>query len=803
MRSLQPSWILAAVPLLLGTYFAGGQNPPPGGPNSNPAYQQLRNIGLTGESFAVHDLDVKRDAATFHLRSGTVCFIPAVENKVTGAVFTGDGNMILEAPLATERRNLKLLTKSDEFSENFSQMVLRFTDSTYDEVRKGGAATQGTCDAGLLRDSQTVLRKKLNYNLSARILEDVLRTGPGGLFVAFVHGKRYDDKLLYIVDPDGAPEASPEEVELMTYGEGKFGIWAAFGLSPEYRAALGAAAASGSRIHIEHQELDTTIESNATLTGKARTEFVALSPGMRVVPFDLHGTLRVQSVTGEEGQPLSFIQEDKNDDPDYYVILPSALARGAKYTVTAAYSGKDAVMNEGGGNYYPVARHDWYPSNAGARLGDYTSFDMIFRVPKGMKMAVSGSLLGESQEGGHSVTTWKTEVPQPVAGFQFGRMKEQDANLKTPEMVIATYANDAPPDWASHLEGSTMGNLSTVSMMKGPLIDAQNVVPLYTEYFGPLPIKRLALTQQTACNYGQSWPGLIWLPICSFFDSTVRHQLGLDWADRGYWDVVTPHEIAHQWWGHLVGFRSYRDQWMSEGFADFSASLYLQRGYGKESPKVYAKFWNDERTSIVEKNKEGFRAIDVGPVTMGYRLNNAKAGFNIARNLIYPKGAYILHMIRMMMWDSQAGDQHFKETMRDFTQTYAGRSASTENFKSLLEKHMTREMNAAGDGKMDWFFNEYVYGTALPSYSFESSFEQSPAGDVIFAYKLTQSGVDDSFRMPVPVYLESADGHILFVGRIQAKGNATKEGKVPLRGMKDVPKRALINYNHDILAAVN
>ena len=113
-------------------------------------------------------------------------------------------------------------------------------------------------------------------------------------------------------------------------------------------------------------------------------------------------------------------------------------------------------------------------------------------------------------------------------------------------------------------------------MMKGPLSEAQIAVGLYSGYFGVLPFKRLSITQQTACNYGQSWPGLVWLPICSFYDITVRHNLGLDWADRGYWKVVTPHEVAHQWWGHTVGFNSYRDQWMSEGFADFSASLFLR-----------------------------------------------------------------------------------------------------------------------------------------------------------------------------------------------------------------------------------
>jgi hypothetical protein len=107
------------------------------------------------------------------------------------------------------------------------------------------------------------------------------------------------------------------------------------------------------------------------------------------------------------------------------------------------------------------------------------------------------------------------------------------------------------------------------------------------------------LSQQTASDYGQSWPELVWLPLTYFLDTTTRHMMNqmtgrLSDDPHGYFKVVTPHEVAHQWWGHTVGFGSYRDQWMSEGFADASAALYLQAVYTKE-PQRYLDFWNDER----------------------------------------------------------------------------------------------------------------------------------------------------------------------------------------------------------------
>jgi Peptidase family M1 domain len=785
-------------------YFVEAQAVSPAGPNADPTYQALRNLTLGGESFTVANLDLKRDAGTFHLRSGTVCFAMPVQGQVTGAVFVGDGNFVLTPPSATEASSLKLLTKENEFSENFNHLVLRFTDSTYQDIKKSGTAGSTPCDAGLLKDSQNTTRHRLHYNLSARLLEDVLGNNPSGLFFAFIHGKRYNDKLLFMIDPHGAPEVAPEEVELMTYDENKSGIWTAFRLSPEYRKSIGGSA-HNFRFHIEHQVLDVTIEKNANLSGKATTTFVARGEGLRVVPFDLHSTLRVQSVTAEDGQGLAFIQEDKNDDPEFYVILPKALpASAGKVTITTTYGGKDAVFNEGNGNYYPVARENWFPSSGGG-LGDYTNFDMTFHIPKGMKMAATGSLISESNDSGQNVTVWKSDIAQPVAGFQFGKMKEEDAKLTSPAgFVVAAYANEEPPSWASRMTGGTMGTLSTVSMMKGPLSEAQYAVGLYTEYFGPLPFKRLSMTQQTACNYGQSWPELVWLPTCSFYDSTVRHQLGLDWGDRGYWKVVAPHEVAHQWWGQLVGFDSYRDQWMSEGFADFSASLFLENAYGKKSQKEFHDFWEDERKSVVEKNAMGFRPIDVGPVTMGYRLNNSRTGGSITRDLIYPKGAYILHMVRMMMWNRQTGDQQFKETMRDFVKTYAGRAASTEDFKAMVEKHMTAEMKAFGNGSMDWFFNEYVYGTALPAYHLDyANFDPDANGDLVFSFKATQAGVNENFRMLVPIYFELADGHTIFIGRAQLVGNSSTEQKVALKGLKEKPRGVFLNYNDDVLAAKN
>jgi len=411
-------------------------------PNSDPAYQALRNISLSGEAVSVSNVELKREAGTFHLHSGVICFVAPVNGKVTGAVFIGDGNFVLDPPMDMERKSLKLLTKEDEFSENFSQMVLRFTDSTYDELKNLGKPGASGCDAGPLKDSQHTTRHKLKTNLEARILEDVLSTEPGGLFIAFIHGKHYDSQELYQIDP----HEGRDQVDFMTYDENKFGEWASFPMSRD-----GKKFGIGQPIEISHQQLDTTLEKSADLIGKAKTEFTAQLNGLRVVPFDLFHTLRVRSVKTESGEALSFIQEDKNDDADFAVILPKPLAVGAKLTITTEYEGKEAVRNEGGGNYFPVAREDWYPNNPSGGLGEYASYEMTFHIPKGMQMAATGIRVSESNKGGQNVTVWKSEAPQTVAGFSFGRFKMEEAKLEKPEYLVQSFANQESPDWVQSL----------------------------------------------------------------------------------------------------------------------------------------------------------------------------------------------------------------------------------------------------------------------------------------------------------------------------------------------------------------
>jgi hypothetical protein len=433
---------------------------------------------------------------------------------------------------------------------------------------------------------------------------------------------------------------------------------------------------------------------------------------------------------------------------------------------------------------------------------------MTFRYPKQFTFVGTGAPVEpDSKEGDVGIAKWssgKTELA--VAGFNYGRFKRKEVMDKDTGYNVEFYANVEIPNELRQIQQdiermesqgiktmTTLGSISTTGMADPAIADAQNAMRIYNAFFGKLPYTRIAMTQQPAAGFGQAWPTLVYMPYLAYIDTTQRAQLlGTRGGTDTFWRYVAPHEVAHQWWGHIIGWDSYRDQWMSEGFAEFSASLYVQLTRGNEK---FVDFWEDLRKQIVEATPatRDRKPYTVGPVTQGYRLNNAKTG-NIARVLIYPKGAYILHMLRMMMYkQGQGGDQAFQTMMKDFVQTHYNQPVSTEHFKVAVEKHMTKEMDIDKNGKMDWFFDQWVYGTEVPAYKFE----YTVSNEGVLNGKITQSGVSDQFVMLVPIYLDMGKGWAK-LGSATLVGNRSveiKDLKLPAK-----PKRMAIAAMNDVLA---
>jgi hypothetical protein len=785
--------------------------------NLDPVYTSLRQLGK-GDDFAgsyatVNNLKLKRDAANFTLKSGELYFITPVEGKVTAAVFLGEGEMSLTPPTDIEKHSLSIFTNEPSITEQFTKLVLRFTDKTFDEVKSSPNATMKTGGPAAsqardtYRDNQELLRKRLRDNRESRTLYDIYNPAGETFFMAFINGKRFN-KLVFLLDPFGVPLATPEEIALFSYGETDGGMWTAFHREDEYKKGTASSSEDNRLIDITRHEMDAAIKGTH-LAVTDRLTFRNLHAGTRLVPFELFRTLRVSRVQDADGNDLSFIQESKDEDSDFAVIAAKPLEAGQSYQFTIQYDGDGALRDSGGGNYILIPRSTWYPGNANTLFAeDRAIFDMTFRFPKSVTFVGTGAPTGpEAKEGDLTVAKWssgKTELA--VAGFNYGRFKKKMISDKESGYDVEFYANTEVPDELKDIQNqidrieaqggktmTTLGSISTTAMADPALADAQNASRIYNAYFGKLPYSRIAMTQQPAPNFGQAWPTLVYMPYLAYVDTTQRNQLiGTRGGTDTFWRYVAPHEIAHQWWGHIIGWDSYHDQWMSEGFAEFSASLYVQFTRGNDK---FVEFWEDQRKQIVEASPatKDRKPYTVGPVTQGYRLNNGKTG-GVARFLIYPKGAYILHMLRMMMYQqTKGGDVRFQEMMKDFVKTHFNQPVSTEDFKAIVEKHMTPEMNVDNSGKMDWFFNQWVYGTQVPAYKLD--YQLSSEG--VLNGKITQSGVSDDFIMLVPLYIDTGKGWAK-LGSARLVGNTSleiKNVKLPM-----VPKRVAICAMNDVLA---
>jgi hypothetical protein len=761
--------------------------------NSDPNYRALRD-GKLDKTFTVSNLTLKRDVATIRLNSGRISFITPVLDRVVIGVFVGEGEFTFEPYLAIERNRMKLVTGSETVSEQFSRIVIAFTDDTFQEIQNSSQSGGSSADSqalDTLRELQNRLRNRDrggDENLEAELLADLYNPKLAGAFNAFIFGKKRNDLRLQI-RPRGSLDC--EEVLLLNadFNNEQAGIMYSGHFESEYKNGTASSGEDKSVIDAEHYKIENSIKGER-LAATAELTFTATVDGERVLGLELLQELRVtRALFGDK--EMGFIQEDKKKDGAFHVIFPEPLVKGRKYKLTLDYQGEKVLENAGGGNFSVRYRTSWYPSVNS--FNDRATFDLTFKVPKQNSLVSVGKLVKEWQEGDIAVSHWVSDIPLAVAGFNYGRFKKKEVTDADTKYQIEGYAVTEMPDG---LRNTEVGGLAPSRLLDNSLAEATNAMRVFSHYFSPLPYGRIAITQQPEGFFGQAWPTLVFLPLVSYLDSTQRFMLlgGINKSLTDFVDEVNAHEVSHQWWGHIVGWTSYHDQWLSEGFAFFSAGLYLKAT--EQKPDKYLGYWKSAQQLLMEKTQFGLRPNDVGPVWLGYRSSFHKLP-SAPQALIYRKGGYVLHMLHQMMYDRQNGDKAFIAMMQDFVKTYYNRNASTEAFKEIVEKHMTPQMDLDGNKRMDWFFYQWVYGTEVPRYKLDYSLTPDSDGKVILRGTVTQSDVSPNFKMIVPIYLDFG-GKITRLGSATVMGNmTTKEFEVKL---PEKPKRAMINYNYDVLA---
>jgi hypothetical protein len=794
-------------------------------------YTKLRVLRARDQGAVAENVVWKRDAGTFTFKDGRLAFAAPVEGRVLAAAFMGDGTFELNPPTAIDRHQVERFTKGEKLSDSFKEAVFFFTDNSFDELQKlvnirPGVDAQAA--GNLLESAQKKYEEEFNgwwenaakghpvmRNLAARMLADLTDPSSRGFFLADLKTEHHDELLYHISwnrDTLLLPFfANDEEVMLVHYKHSEYHEWwsgfhqaeeYAQNPRPEHRRLLA---------HCRQEYIEADISKDNHLSVVSTMEFEVSGGPLRVLPLSLAGVLRINSVLGAAGEKLSFIQEDRKLDSDPWIIFPEPAASGRPYTMKIAYEEQSThetriVHQQGSGLYYVVERESWFPS-FGA-FDDRGQYFLHFHSPKKYTFVATGQRVKSVKEGDSVESNWESETPYSVVGFNYGDFVE--SSQSDGRLTVTAYSGREVPDILKGLQsamemrdftsgragggseaqtGIMTGGFNTAANVKFAAAQSFQAMKLFEFYFGELPFKSISVTEQPVMGYGQSWPTLIYLPFDSLLDSTTRHSLRLQDSAEGreFYNVVAVHEMSHQWWGHLVGWKTYHDQWLSEGFAHFSAALYLKQF----DPKQFREFWDLRRKWLLSNDQTGHRPVDVGPLWLNYQTNSYPEPRTSAR-LIYDKGSYVLEMLRTLMEapKQKNPDAPFIAMMRDYASTYAGKNASTEEFRRIVEKH-------SGE-PMEWFFNQWVYGMEVPHYGFSYQLKDAGGGKTVLQFALTQSGVSDSFFMKMPIYAY-VNGGPRRLGFITVKGPTTSKGEVPLPFS---PEKITADENHSILCTM-
>ena len=438
--------------------------------------------------------------------------------------------------------------------------------------------------------------------------------------------------------------------------------------------AMPALAVEKARFRADDYKIDVELlPQSHKLTARATVKVTALD-NVNAVTFQLNNGLRITKLTDVNDKSLT--PERNTQDSTVRFELASDLPKDASTTFNFEYEGTLESADEspvqgvklayiGPDTSYLLYSGLWFPIT-GYGVNRFTSTISV-TVPA--HMAVIGS--GKEQIGAPATaskkpataiansktftfTSEKPSFPGTIIAGTFQEFKSDDAGIDMKVYFKPNHQN-LGAEYAS---------------------TAVKAFTYFVTQYGNAPSTRLKIVEIPDDTVPTTWaPEMAILSSRAITEKTNYRLLS--------------NTIAHQWWGVSVSPASKDDWWISDGFARYSEARYVESAAGAAGLE-----------EMVKDMSVGALAYDSVPLSSAAKLDYFSPEF---QSLVTDKGAMILHMLRWVV-----GEKDYLKIMREFAAKYAGKSATTDDFRELSEQVYGQ--------KLTWFYSQWMDSTSAPEF---------------------------------------------------------------------------------------
>jgi hypothetical protein len=665
----------------------------------------------------------------------------------TAAFFAGKGSFFYHPPDDIETQQVKRFYNADSIHVKFEQAYFAFPwNSTIfkDLVDRGRPEEPPYRIKTLFNHIRQIPDKRFKYNLPLNIYKASVEDKPELLWIDFLKD-RYQHTI-YFYCP-----FVPEPVSVYKYtsnfkkpqvvssaGEGE--AWDREEFKYDYK--------------VISYDLDVDISTVAKSSIRCEMTLEVLTDSLILVHFNFPAEYRVDSVFGAVSDSRSFIK--KKDRPGLTIGLARYHYRRDTVRVGVAYR---TNLFRHYLQYGVIQDHliHWYPYYGYRQLSDY---NLTYRIDPGFDFISVGQKKSDTIIDDKRVLKYRSTTPIAYISFNYGIFDSvlvEDADIP----IVIRFLE-------SRHKSAIFGNANIRRVVN----DVAGSFRFYEQNFGPYPFDRLDVAAM-AVGFGQGSPGVVHMPEKTF----VRSIDGLD-------DKLRAHEVAHQWWGHLINPADYHDAWLSEGMAEYSAAMYIEQAKGEQNLfREILKNWKNsitQRGKLSGKRSVGFRA---GAVILGLRLASEMSPGDYEA-LVYYKAAYMMHMLRFELEKVNGRPGLLLNMLAEFTREFSGQLVSTDDFINIARRYL-------GD-RMERFFDQWLYDWRVPKIKKKRARIRDNSVDII----LNVSQVGDGFETPYPIRIGLDNGEEVSVIYKIRKGENRFNFSLPDgAGIKSVD----FNPDYDIL----